>query len=65
MVPWHTDRSRIAEIGVRSLLAGALGKISLDIILMAQTEVGEVSEPAGAGRGGSSTLPHKRTPSSP
>ena len=62
-VPWHTDRSRIAEIGsALSLLAGVLGKISLDIILMAQTEVGEISEPAGAGRGGSSTLPHKRNP---
>src|ERR687894_720690 len=62
-VPWHTDRSRIAEIGgALSLLAGVLGKISLGIILMAQTEVGEVSEPAGAGRGGSSTLPHKRNP---
>jgi 3-carboxy-cis,cis-muconate cycloisomerase len=62
-VPWHTDRSRISEIGgALSLLSGALGKISLDIILMAQTEVGEVSEPAGAGRGGSSTLPHKRNP---
>jgi 3-carboxy-cis,cis-muconate cycloisomerase len=62
-VPWHTDRYRIAEIGgALSLLSGALGKISLDIILMAQTEVGEVSEPAGAGRGGSSTLPHKRNP---
>jgi 3-carboxy-cis,cis-muconate cycloisomerase len=63
VVPWHTDRSRISEIGgALSLLSGALGKISLDIILMAQTEVGEVSEPAGAGRGGSSTLPHKRNP---
>jgi 3-carboxy-cis,cis-muconate cycloisomerase len=62
-VPWHTDRSRIAEIGgALSLLSGVLGKISLDIILMAQTEVGEVSEPAGAGRGSSSTLPHKRNP---
>jgi 3-carboxy-cis,cis-muconate cycloisomerase len=62
-VPWHTDRSRIAEVGgALSLLAGVLGKISLDIILMAQTEVGEVSEPTGAGRGGSSTLPHKRNP---
>jgi 3-carboxy-cis,cis-muconate cycloisomerase len=62
-VPWHTDRSRVAGIGgALSLLAGALGKISLDIILMAQTEVGEVSEPAGAGGGGSSTLPHKRNP---
>jgi 3-carboxy-cis,cis-muconate cycloisomerase len=63
VVPWHTDRSRIAEIGgTLSLLGGALGKISLDIVLMAQTEVGEVSEPAGAGRGNSSTLPHKRNP---
>jgi 3-carboxy-cis,cis-muconate cycloisomerase len=62
-VPWHTDRSRIVEIGgALSLLSGVLGKISLDIILMAQTEVGEVSEPASAGRGGSSTLPHKRNP---
>ena len=63
LVPWHTDRSRIAKIGgALSLLSGALGKISLDIILMAQTEVGEVSEPAGGERGGSSTLPHKRNP---
>ena len=63
VVPWHTDRSRIAEIGgVLSLVAGVLGKISQDVILMAQTEVGEVAEPAGEGRGGSSTLPHKRNP---
>ncbi len=63
VVPWHADRSRIAEVGgALSLVAGALGKISLDVILMAQTEVGEVAEPAGDGRGGSSTLPHKRNP---
>jgi 3-carboxy-cis,cis-muconate cycloisomerase len=63
VVPWHTDRSRISEIGsALSLLAGVLGKISQDVILMAQTEVGEVAEPAGEGRGGSSTLPHKRNP---
>jgi len=62
-IPWHTDRFPVAEIGgALSLLAGALGKISLDVILMAQTEVGEVAEPAGEGRGGSSTLPHKRNP---
>ncbi|QIN85257.1 3-carboxy-cis,cis-muconate cycloisomerase [Rubrobacter tropicus] len=62
-VPWHTDRTRISEIGTTlSLLAGVLAKISHDVILMAQTEVGEVSEPAGEGRGGSSTLPHKRNP---
>ena len=63
VVPWHTDRVRIAEIGnALSLVAGVLGKISQDVILMAQTEVGEVAEPAGEGRGGSSTLPHKRNP---
>jgi 3-carboxy-cis,cis-muconate cycloisomerase len=62
-VPWHTDRTRIAEIGgALSLVAGVLGKIALDVILMAQTEVGEIAEPAGEGRGGSSTLPHKRNP---
>ena len=60
-MPWHTDRTRISELGAAlSLVAGILGKISLDVVLMAQTEVGEVSEPAG--RGGSSTLPHKRNP---
>lgn len=63
VAPWHTNRSRIAEIGgALALVAGAVGKVSLDIILMAQTEVGEVAEPAGQGRGGSSTLPHKRNP---
>ncbi|WP_273888937.1 3-carboxy-cis,cis-muconate cycloisomerase [Rubrobacter naiadicus] len=62
-LPWHAERSRIARAGgALSLLAGALEKISRDIILMAQTEVGEVAEPAGEGRGGSSTLPHKRNP---
>jgi 3-carboxy-cis,cis-muconate cycloisomerase len=62
-VPWHADRTRVAEIGGSlSLVAGVLGKISLEVILMAQTEVGEVSEPADGGRGGSSTLPHKQNP---
>ena len=62
-VPWHADRFRVAELGgALSLLAGALGKIALDVVHMAQTEVGEVAEPAGEGRGGSSTLPHKRNP---
>lgn len=62
-LPWHTDRTRISAIGGSlSLLAGVLAKISQDIILLAQTEVGEVAEPAGEGRGVSSTLPHKRNP---
>ena len=63
VVPWHTDRTRIGELGgALSLLVGVLEKIAQDVILMAQTEVGEVAEPAGDGRGGSSTLPHKRNP---
>jgi 3-carboxy-cis,cis-muconate cycloisomerase len=62
-VPWHTSRSRISELGATlSLVAGVVGKISLDVVLMAQTEVSEVAEPPGDGRGSSSTLPHKRNP---
>ncbi|WP_207956260.1 class-II fumarase/aspartase family protein [Rubrobacter marinus] len=63
IVPWHTDRTRVHGIAdALSLLAGVLEKVSEDVVLMAQTEVGEVAEPAGEGRGGSSTLPHKRNP---
>ncbi len=60
VVPWHTARLRIAELGnVLALVAGVAHKSALDIILMAQTEVAEVAEPSN---GGSSTLPHKRNP---
>jgi 3-carboxy-cis,cis-muconate cycloisomerase len=60
VVPWHTNRIRIAELGAAlDVAAGALDKIALDVVLLAQTEVGEAREPAG---GGSSTLPHKRNP---
>jgi 3-carboxy-cis,cis-muconate cycloisomerase len=63
VVPWHTSRARLAELGAAlALAAGALEKIAQDLALLAQTEVGEVAEPAGHGRGGSSTLPHKRNP---
>jgi 3-carboxy-cis,cis-muconate cycloisomerase len=62
-VPWHTDRTRLAELaGALGSAAGVLGKLALDVTLLAQTEVGEVTEAAGAGKGGSSTLPHKRNP---
>jgi 3-carboxy-cis,cis-muconate cycloisomerase len=62
-LPWHTSRVRVASLGsALAMLAGALGKIALDVVLMAQTEIGELSEPAGEGRGGSSTLAHKRNP---
>ncbi|MFZ3215747.1 MAG: 3-carboxy-cis,cis-muconate cycloisomerase [Candidatus Acidiferrales bacterium] len=62
-VPWHTHRDRFAEVAATlGLLVGTLGKIARDISLLSQTEVGEVLEPAETGRGGSSTLPHKRNP---
>jgi len=62
-LPWHTERDRVAEVATLfGLLAGTLGKIARDISLMAQTEVAELAEPAAPGRGGSSTLPHKRNP---
>jgi 3-carboxy-cis,cis-muconate cycloisomerase len=61
--PWHTHRDRIAEAAsVLAILSGSCGKIARDISLMMQTDVGEAFEPAGAGRGGSSTMPHKRNP---
>ena len=63
VVPWHTARARVADLGAAlALAAGALEKIARDVTLLAQTEVAEVAEPADGGRGGSSTLPHKRNP---
>ena len=63
VVPWHTARLRIAELGsVLGLASGVVQKMALDVVLMAQTEVGEVAESSEGGRGGSSTLPHKRNP---
>ncbi len=62
-LPWHSHRDRIAEIGVTlGLCAGTVGKIARDISLHMQTEIAEIFEPAGEGRGGSSTMPHKRNP---
>src|SRR5246127_4124154 len=61
--PWHTHRDRVAEAAsVLAILSGTCGKIARDVSLMMQTDVGEAFEPAGAGRGGSSTMPHKRNP---
>jgi 3-carboxy-cis,cis-muconate cycloisomerase len=61
--PWHTHRDRIAEVAsVLAILAGTCGKIARDVSLMMQTDVAEAFEPAGEGRGGSSTMPHKRNP---
>jgi len=61
--PWHSNRDRAAEIATTlGLCAGTLGKVARDLSLESQTEVGEIFEPAGPGRGGSSTMPHKRNP---
>jgi 3-carboxy-cis,cis-muconate cycloisomerase len=61
--PWHGQRDRLAEIAAAlSILAGTCGKIARDVSLLMQTDVAEACEPAGAGRGGSSTMPHKRNP---
>jgi 3-carboxy-cis,cis-muconate cycloisomerase len=77
VLPWHTDRLRMLDLGAAlARVAAALGKIARDVTLLAQSEVGEVSEggaepargpdpQAGAAsprRGGSSAMPHKRNP---
>ena len=61
--PWHAHRDRFAEIAsALAILTGTCGKIAGDVALLMQTEVSEAFEPAPGGRGGSSTLPHKRNP---
>lgn len=62
-LPWHAHRDRMVEVATTlGMLTGTLGKMARDISLLMQTEVGEVAEPSGPGRGGSSTMPHKRNP---
>ena len=63
LVPWHSARDRFARLGAElAILAGAAGKIGRDVALLMQREVGEAAEGAKAGRGGSSSMPHKRNP---
>jgi 3-carboxy-cis,cis-muconate cycloisomerase len=62
-LPWHAHRDRLVEVAtVLGLLVGTLGKIARDVSLLMQTDVAEAFEPRGEGRGGSSTMPHKRNP---
>jgi len=62
-LPWHTERDRIAEIAsALGIVAGAMAKIASDLVLLAQTEVGEVSEGSAPGKGGSSAMPQKHNP---
>ncbi|WP_249671956.1 3-carboxy-cis,cis-muconate cycloisomerase [Pseudomonas abieticivorans] len=61
--PWHTQRDRLVEFAsALGLIAGSLGKLGRDISLLMQTEAAEVFEPSAPGKGGSSTMPHKRNP---
>jgi len=60
VLPWHTDRTRIAALaGALGTACGAVAKPARDVVLLAQTEVGEVRE---AAPGGSSAMAHKRNP---
>lgn len=60
---WHAERDRIIEIaGFLAIVVGNTGKMARDWSLMMQTEIAEVFEPNAKGRGGSSTMPHKRNP---
>jgi 3-carboxy-cis,cis-muconate cycloisomerase len=62
-IAWHTVRDRIGEVGCfLGLVTGTLGKISMDVKLLMQTEVAEVYEPFHEARGSSSTMPQKRNP---
>ncbi|MEO8849955.1 MAG: 3-carboxy-cis,cis-muconate cycloisomerase [Casimicrobiaceae bacterium] len=61
--PWHAQRDRLVDVAaVLGGLAATLGKLARDVSLLAQTEAAEAFEPSAPGRGGSSTLPHKRNP---
>ena len=61
--PWHTHRDRLAALVCAcGVLSGSLAKMARDISLLMQGEVAEAAEPGGPGRGGSSTMPHKRNP---
>jgi len=61
--PWHGYRDRLAAfMAALTIYTATLGKIALDIALLMQFEVSEAFEPGGDGRGGSSSMPHKRNP---
>lgn len=62
-LPWHTERSRIVELaGALGLAVTACAAIATDVVVMAQNEIGELTEAGGVGRGVSSAMPHKRNP---
>jgi adenylosuccinate lyase len=64
-INWQPARDRFAEyVCVLAIIGQTLGKIANEIIILEHTEIGEVFEPFSEGKVGSSTMPHKRNPSS-
>jgi 3-carboxy-cis,cis-muconate cycloisomerase len=62
-LPWHAERDRTAALAAAlGVAAGSMAKVAHDLVLLAQSEVGEASEAAAPGKGGSSAMPHKRNP---
>ena len=62
VITWHTQRDRMLIIGSALAMAiSACSKIASDLVLMMQSEVGEVIESA-CSAGGSSAMPNKRNP---
>lgn len=60
VLTWHTDRAPLLRVASTLTAVGnACGRICADLLLMAQTEVGEASEGSG---GASSAMPHKANP---
>ena len=64
LLPWHTDRLRVIDVGAAlARTTAALGKIARDVTLLAQSEIGEVSEgPAAQGARDPATRPASRGP---
>jgi adenylosuccinate lyase len=63
-INWQPARDRFAEyVCTLGIVSATLGKIANEIIILEHTEIDEIAEPFSAGKVGSSTMPHKRNPS--
>ncbi|OBK51623.1 lyase family protein [Mycobacterium sp. 1081908.1] len=61
--PWHTTRTPVTAAADAFVgCTDAWGRIASDVVTLARPEIGELGEPAGENRGGSSSMPHKRNP---
>jgi 3-carboxy-cis,cis-muconate cycloisomerase len=61
--PWHTSRGPLTRASTALVsCADAWGRVATDVATLSRTEISELAEPSGDGRGGSSTMPHKQNP---